>query len=183
MTPDPDDRDSALQAQAAADGPEGAVLVRQAMTAIPGVIACGLVDLGTGGWIELETHGGHPEDFLEYLAVHTTTLFEGDAVRTVKQVLVTSPRAQQPTDIDQIIMRTGRLTHYFRRLAEQPQVVFSLVVRRNTKLGLVLRAIDQMLGDDGAPAGDADAGAGTVVDSARGAAISSGVAALRRDMR
>ena len=91
--------------------------VGQAMATISGVVAAALVDLRTGEFLDLDSTGGHPKEFVAYLATTTASYFEGDAVRTIATVLdEATPEQRVERRIDEIIMRSSGFLHVMVRL-------------------------------------------------------------------
>ncbi len=123
-------------------------LIAEVLREIPGTVACGLVDLGKGNFIALETSGNHPKEFLSFLATTTQAFFEGDNVRTIKAVLdEASPTELSERRIDEITFRSSRLLHVMVRVAADPSVVAAVVTSRKAKLGFVLNATRQFAAD------------------------------------
>lgn len=112
------------------------------METISGIVAAALVDLRTGSFLDLDSTGRHPKEFVAYLATTTASYFEGDAVRTIATVLdEAAPKKKVERQIDEIIMRSSGFLHVMVRLENDPATVFAVVTSRGAKLGLVLTAV------------------------------------------
>ena len=123
--------------------PEAArtILAELKMT-LPGLFACGLVDLTIGDFIDIDTAGSHPQDFLSYLAMTTRAFFQGDSVRTIQTVLnENAPQAAKSREIDEITIRSHNHLHVMARLREDPRIVLVAVTTLDIKFGLVMNAV------------------------------------------
>lgn len=123
-------------------------LVRETYAQVPGVVGVGFVDLGRGEFVELETIGPHPKDFLSYLAIATKGYFEGDSVRTIQAVLDEASGDRADRKIEEVIVRSARFIHVFQRVERAPHLVLSVVAERTTKIGLIQAVIRRLLAED-----------------------------------
>jgi len=127
-------------------GDEWKQLVSKVNVALPGLVACGVVDLDSGDWLELETGGSHPVDFLAYLAKACQSYFEGDNVKTIRAVLDgASPDRVVERQMNEIIMRSTNTLHVMVRLEKDPRRVLAVVTSADLKLGLILSTVRSVL--------------------------------------
>lgn len=148
--------DGRLGAETAGTGATAQVdfkrIVSRAMASVPGIIACGVVDLDQGDWVALESIGRHPEDFLAYLAMQAREMFEGDAVHTIQAVLKSASRDPGAgRRIDEVVMRSGGVVHLLVRWEADPNRILAVVATRGTRLGLILSSLRATLGVPIAP--------------------------------
>lgn len=125
-------------------------LLQRVFRALPGVVACGVVDLDGGEWVEIESSGSHPKDFLSYLAMTTAGYFEGDAVRTIRTVLDEASQGPPPQrQIEEITLRSTHHLHFMIRLPSAPRRVLTVVTTLDVKLGLVLSSVRTIAAEAG----------------------------------
>lgn len=123
-------------------------IVSETFKQIPGVVGAGFVDLRRGDFVELETIGSHPRDFLAYLAAATKTYFEGDSVKTIQAVLHEASNERSDRKIEEVIVRSSRFIHIFQRLTQRPDLVLAVVAQRDTKVGLAQAVIRRLVSPD-----------------------------------
>jgi predicted regulator of Ras-like GTPase activity (Roadblock/LC7/MglB family) len=113
---------------------------------VPEYLAAGVVDLSTGMLLDADTVDEHPRDILDMLAAATADLFEG---RTVTQIEQMWREQRGSTDeghyFQEILIYSRNLVHLFMRSPANPELVATVVCRRNVNIGMLFAQARQAM--------------------------------------
>lgn len=114
-------------------------IISRCMQDVPKILACGVVDMGTGMLLGVKTVDSHPQEVLDLVAAATKDLFEGDNVTTIEKTFK-RVRGVKTDDryFQEIIVTSTNLIHLFARLKSNQSAVLVAVCRGDVNLGLVI---------------------------------------------
>ncbi|MDH5760541.1 MAG: hypothetical protein OEZ65_13205 [Gemmatimonadota bacterium] len=113
--------------------------MKSAMASVPGALAAGIVDMGSGMLVGIKTVDSHPQAVLDVLASATKEIFEGQMVTQIEN-LFKKARGVESNEryFKEILVSSTNLWHYFGRLKKQPNAVLGIVAGGDTNVGLFL---------------------------------------------
>ena len=109
------------------------------MSEVPGAVAAGLVDMGSGMLVGVKTVDSHPQAVLDLLASATKELFEGAMVTQIETMFKTARGVTSDERyFDEVLVSSTHLWHHFARLKSNKNAVMCVVCRGNANVGMVL---------------------------------------------
>lgn len=113
--------------------------LQDAVKNVPEAVAAGLVDVSSGMLLGVKTVDSHPAEVIDVLAAATADLFQGSNVVTIEN-LFKKLRGTKETQhyFREIIVNSENLVHVFCRGAENESIVFCVICRASTNLGMAL---------------------------------------------
>lgn len=113
--------------------------IKTAMSDVPGALAAGVVDMGSGMLVGVKTVDSHPQAVLDLVASATKELFEGQMVTQIEDIF----KKQRGVESDEryfqeILVSSSNLWHYFSRFKGNPAAVLVVVSPADVNVGMFL---------------------------------------------
>jgi predicted regulator of Ras-like GTPase activity (Roadblock/LC7/MglB family) len=114
--------------------------LQEAVKSVPEAVAAGMVDVDSGMLLGVKTVDSHPNEVLDILAAATADLFQGSNVVTIENLFKKMRGSKDGAKhyFQEFIVNSANLVHVFCRSTENESVVFTVVCRASTNLGMAL---------------------------------------------
>jgi hypothetical protein len=113
--------------------------IKSAMSDVPGALAAGIVDMGSGMLVGIKTVDSHPQTVLDLLASATKELFEGEMVTQIENLFKRARGVESDERyFQEIMVSSTNLWHYFGRFKSQPNAVLCVVSGMDVNVGLFI---------------------------------------------
>ncbi len=113
--------------------------IKSAMGDVPGALAAGVVDMGSGMLVGVKTVDSHPQAVLDLVASATKELYEGQMVTQIEDLFKKARGVESDERyFQEIIISSTNLWHYFCRFKSQVNAVLVVVSPMDVNVGLFI---------------------------------------------
>lgn len=112
-------------------------VIADALAAVPGCLAVGLVDLNLGMLLAAQQTTNHPIEILNMTAAATQDFFEGDNVKTIEKMIAASRGVPGDSLVEWVLFGTRGTQHLMVRGGKGGRQVVVFVCRKDANVGMI----------------------------------------------